>query len=295
MRYAAQHILTDPARPTAQLWRLALGLGIAVALFFAMSYSYFNLLAELVTQAEWPALAHEIDTGSTPRGMLALLGIFGLITLSLTLVLRTLHGRRLLSLVGPLRKAGRDFLRVTIALVALSVLLLILPEPEGMAPQPGLPPLRWAALLPLALPLVFIQVTAEELVFRGYIQSLLAARFRSPLVWMFLPAAAFGALHWDPQVMGANTPVYAATAFVFGLAAADLTARSGTLGAAVALHFAINVSALLITAPQGHNFGLALQLFPFTLDDPAARAIWLPYDMLVLLCAWLATRLAIRG
>ncbi|MDQ2093939.1 CPBP family intramembrane glutamic endopeptidase [Rhodalgimonas zhirmunskyi] len=293
MRYANHHMLTDPARPTAQLWRLALGLGIIVALFFAMSYSYFNLLAELVTQAEWPTLAQEIDAGSSPRGMLALLGIFGLITLSLTLVLRTLHHRKLLSLIGPMGKAGRDFLRVTTAIIALSVLLLILPEPDGIAPGPGLPLLRWAALLPLALPLIFIQVTAEELVFRGYIQSTLAARIRSPLVWMFLPAALFGALHWDPQVMGDNAPVYVATAFIFGLASADLTARSGTLGPAVALHFAINVSALLLTAPQGNNFGLALHLYPFTLDDTAARAIWLPYDLLQLLCAWLAARLAI--
>ena len=32
-----------------------------MACFLAMSYSYFNILAELVTQDEWPRLATEID------------------------------------------------------------------------------------------------------------------------------------------------------------------------------------------------------------------------------------------
>lgn len=293
MRYAAHDILVDPARPSAQIWRLALGLCLITACFFAMGYTYFNLLAELVTQDEWPRLAREIDSGSTPRGMFVILGIFGLLTLSLMLVMNQLHHRQMRSLLGNPGKAALDFLRVMIALSALGTLLWLLPEPAGMAPAPGLPLLRWVALLPLALPLILVQITAEELVFRGYLQSQLAARFAHPLVWLPLPALGFALLHYDPATAGANAPVYVLAAFVFGLAAADLTARSGTLGPAFALHFAINVSALLITAPQGHNFGLALNLYPFALDDIPARATWLPYDLMVMLCAWLAARLAI--
>lgn len=293
MRYAPYQALIEPARPSAQLWRLVLGAGITVALFLAFGYSYFNLLAELVTQGEWPRFAAELDRGSTPRAMLAILGVFGLLTLALALVLRYLHHRTLRSLIGPPERALRDFARVTVALVALGTLLWLVPEPASMSPGPGLPPLRWAALLPFAVPLIFIQISAEELAFRGYLQSQLAARFESPLVWMLVPALIFGALHYDPAIAGANAPVYALTAFLFGLAAADLTARSGTLGPALALHFAINASALLVTAPSGSNNGLALFVYPFALDDVAARAVWLPYDMAILLCAWLATRLAI--
>ena len=293
MRYAAHEILVAPARPSSQLWRLALGAALTVGLYFAMGFTYFNLLAELVTRSEWPTLQREIDSGSTPRGMIALLGIFGLITLALMLVLNQLHHRRMRTLVGPARKALTDFVRVIIALSALGTLLWLLPEPAGMAPVPGLPLLRWAALLPLTLPLIFVQISAEELVFRGYLQSQLAARFATPLVWVGIPSLVFGLLHFDPETGGANAPVYAATAFVFGLATADLTARSGTLGPAFALHFAINASALLITAPLDHNFGLALQIFPFAKDDPAAITTWLPYDLLVMLCSWLAARLAI--
>lgn len=293
MRYAAHDTLVAPARPSAQLWRLALGLGIITACFFAMGYTYFNLLAELVTQAEWPRLANEIDHGSTPRGMFVILGIFGLLTLSLLLVINQLHRRQMRTLLGNPAKAARDFLRVTIALSALGTLLWLLPEPAGMAPTPGLPWLRWLALLPLALPLVMVQITSEELLFRGYLQSQLAARFAHPVVWITLPALGFALLHYDPATAGENAPVYVLSAFVFGIAAADLTARSGTLGPAFALHFAINVSALLITAPQGHNYGLALNIYPFALNDVPARATWLPYDLMVMLCAWLAARLAI--
>ena len=293
MPYTAHEILVAPARPSAQLWRLALGITIIAACFLAMGYSYFNLLAELVTKSEWPRLAAEIDKGATPRGMFVVLGYFGLLTLSLMLVTNQLHRRQMRTLVGPPRKALLDFLRVSIALSALGTLLWMLPEPEIMTTSPGLPALRWLALLPLSLPLVFVQISAEELAFRGYLQSQLAARFSHPLIWLGLPALVFALMHYDPETFGANAPFYVASAFIFGLAAADLTARSGTLGAAFALHFAINVSALLITAPQGQNFGLALKLYPFAPDDISARATWLPYDMLVMLCAWLAARLAI--
>ncbi|WP_137702551.1 CPBP family intramembrane glutamic endopeptidase [Marimonas lutisalis] len=293
MRYAAHHLLSDPARPSAQLWRLALGVAIVVACFFAMGFAYFNLLAELVTQDEWPTLAAEIDEGSTPRGMLALLGSFGLISLSLALVLRSLHRRRFVTLVGPLPRAAADFFRVAIALTALAVLLWLLPEPDLMVPQPNLPLLRWLALLPLSLPLLFVQISAEEFAFRGYLQSQLAARFSQPVIWILGPSLLFGLLHYDPATQGANAAIFAVAACLFGLAAADLTARSGNLGAALALHLSVNIPALLVTAPAGHMYGLALGTYPFTLDDTAARAVWLPYDTLVLLCSWLAARLAI--
>ncbi len=47
-----------------------------------------------------------------------------------------------------------------------------------------------AALVLLALPLGMTILIGywEELVFRGYLQSQLAARFRSPLVWIVLPS-----------------------------------------------------------------------------------------------------------
>ncbi|WP_306005878.1 CPBP family intramembrane glutamic endopeptidase [Aquicoccus porphyridii] len=291
--YTAHRFLTDPARPSAQLWRLGLGVAIVVAIYYALGFAYFNLLAELVTQREWPALSREISEGSTPRGMIALLGSFAMIVIALAVVLPTLHGRGIFTLIGPLPRAASDFFRTGVALSALGFLLWLLPEPETMATVPNLPMLRWLALLPLTLPLLFLQISAEELGFRGYLQSQLAARLPHPAVWLIVPSLLFGMLHYDPATQGDNAPWFVLIAALFGLAAADLTARSGTLGPALALHFAINIGAILIAAPQGALNGLALGHYPFALDDTAARAVWLPYDVLMLFCSWLTARLAL--
>ena len=56
-------------------------------------------------------------------------------------------------------------------------------------------------------------------------------------------------------------------AFCFGLAAADLTARSGTLGPAIGFHLVNNALAFLLFGQAGGmDSGLALFLFP---ADPA--------------------------
>ena len=82
MRYDAYETLVAPARPSAQLWRLGLGIVLIIACFLVLGFSYFNLLAELVTQAEWSRSWHKRSTsGSTPRGMFVILGYFGLLTL----------------------------------------------------------------------------------------------------------------------------------------------------------------------------------------------------------------------
>ena len=81
---------------------------------------------------------------------------------------------------------------------------------------------------------------------------------------------------------------------LFGLAAADLTARSGSLGPALALHFANNVSALMLTSMQDHWDGLALYVFPFGPEAVEAIRAMMPVEVLVILCSWLVARIAIR-
>ena len=77
--------------------------------------------------------------------------------------------------------------------------LALLAPPERQATLAA-----WAARLPLALPAILVQSAAEELAFRGFLMQSLAARFRSALVWWLLPAALFGALHWNPAELGPN-------------------------------------------------------------------------------------------
>jgi len=76
--------------------------------------------------------------------------------------------------------------------------------------------------------------------------------------------------------------------------AADITARAGTLGPAIALHFMNNFAAILLTAPQGNFDGLALYTVPISLTDGSSIWAWAPVEFMVLFCSWLTARIAIR-
>jgi membrane protease YdiL (CAAX protease family) len=136
---------------------------------------------------------------------------------------------------------------------------------------------------------VLLQTGAEEILFRGYIQQQLAARFRSPILWMILPSALFGVLHWQPDVMGDNAIYVVAAATLFGLLAADLTAKTGSLGAAWGFHFANNVVAILIVSLDGPLSGLALYTASVDPASPEIRPLIL-LDMGTTVVTWLIIR-----
>jgi membrane protease YdiL (CAAX protease family) len=148
-------------------------------------------------------------------------------------------------------------------------------------------------LAPAGLLAVFVQVTTEEVLFRGYLMQQLAARFAHPAVWMILPSAVFGALHHDPSLGLASIWVIG-SAMLFGIAACDLTARSGSLGPAIALHFVNNASAFLLISAQDALSGLALYRLAVDLTDPTQLRNVLLIDIGVILCGWLAARVALR-
>ena len=295
MRYDRHEHLVAPARPSAEPLRLLMGMALTVLLFFGFTYVLATLLAGLVPPAVWEKLGPRIETGSTALGVLANLYIFGLLALALSISLRRVHKRSLRSLLGPWPTALAQFRRVFFFLVGLHlVLALLMPSDPTFEARLHLAPGIWLAWLPLALPALLIQTGTEELVFRGYMQSQLAARFSHPLVWMLVPSLCFGMLHLEPAIYGGNAWLVVAWAMAFGIAAADLTARAGTLGPAIAFHFVNNIAALLLIAPQDNFDGLALYTYPYSIDDTEAVRAWAPVDLMVVFCIWLAARLAIR-
>ncbi|MDZ7709121.1 MAG: CPBP family intramembrane glutamic endopeptidase [Roseovarius sp.] len=295
MRYAAYEPLVAPARPSAGLGRLGGGIALTVVVFLALSVAWSRLLPVIFGPEGWARIRPGVEAATTPVGVLINLFTFGLLIAALALSLRAMHGRGLLSLVGPLPLALRQFGRAGLALVVLYGLIALVPMPEAIEPERNLALGTWVALLPLALVGLLCQVVAEEVAFRGYLQSQLAARFASPVVWLALPALGFGLLHFDSAIYGTSGWLVMLWATGFGLAAADLTARFGTLGPATALHLVNNFSAILVAAPKGQFDGLALYVFPFSLSDAGAVTAILPVDIGMLLCAWLAIRLALRG
>lgn len=292
MTYAPHEDLLIEARKKPELWRFAAGIVLVLALWFMLGLAFDSLVLPLLI-----ALTGGGDflNGNDPTGMALLLGGFVLPIIAVALALPILHARSLGSLLGPRGRFLWKMRRVTLALVALLVVLLILPPYDMGAPvERNMPFGQWLSYLPLALGLVLIQTSAEEILFRGYLQQGLAARFQSPLIWMGLPSVLFGLGHYMPTEAGDNAWLIVAGATFYGLVMADLTARSGSLGPAIAVHFVNNVFALLILATPTSLSGFALLLQPITMEDAALRP-WLWLDFAVITVSWLAARVAIRA
>ncbi|MBO9450472.1 CPBP family intramembrane metalloprotease [Tropicibacter sp. R16_0] len=289
--YAPHEQLVRPGRAHAQLWKLVVGL-LSIGLFvFALNTLLIGVIAGAGSE-DW---AQSVLTGDSPAAMYLLLGSFGIVILAVALAARQLQHRSLSSIIGPFQQTLVQFWRVLRILVILWVVVLILPPYDMGAPlESNLPLFTWLILLPFSLLAVLVQVSAEEILFRGYIQQALAARFRSPLVWMVLPSALFALGHYLPGQAGDNAVLIALWSGVFGILMADLTARAGTLGPAIALHLFNNMIALLfISLPDSLN-GLSLFLVPYEMSDTDQLRSWLMADFAMMLVAWLAARLALR-
>lgn len=174
---------------------------------------------------------------------------------------QTLHGQSFSSVFAPPDRRPRAGLLRGFGLAAFfSGLSLLLAIAIVGPPKQSLEVGPWALMfLPLA-GLVFIQATAEELVFRGYLLQQLAVRFRSPIAWAVLPSLLFGIAH------AGNTDegwfYYIAITAVTGITLATLVWRTGSLWPAIGMHIGVNVMSLTGVGAEGILSGTQLWLFP---------------------------------
>ncbi|MFT6944074.1 MAG: membrane protease YdiL (CAAX protease family) [Yoonia sp.] len=297
--YALHRDFIRPAWPAHALWRVFVMIA-AFGVIFALSPSVFA--AMLPNQN----LADAFYEGTTAFGTLAQFASFGVVAVGFVVLLQLLHGRGFWSLVGPVVAAKRDLIRV-VSLVGFWLFVLeALPpwiETSDLAQVRDLS--TWLMLLPFALFVLFIQVGTEEIFFRGYLQQQFACLSSRRWAWMVLPSLIFGGLHFWNGNGAAEGVIWAIWAMGLGFACADLTARTGNLGAAVGLHLANNAFALLIIAVEGWPAsGLALFLYPY--QDPelyayGAEALlspWVVFQLLTMLLTilimWAAARIALK-
>jgi membrane protease YdiL (CAAX protease family) len=268
-----------------QLWRLALGtllagsvliVGVAVAVV-AGQQGAFGIMPFLNGLAT-PDRAWEV---------LLLLGTFAGLFAGALVAAAALHFRGPDSLFGPWAEWRAGFLTALGVLVPIYGVLMALTIGAGGA-EANLALGRWLSLLPLALPLLFLQIAAEELFFRGYLQQQLAARFRARWIWMWIPAVIFAVLHTNPQA-GENLPLVLLAALTFGLVAADLTERTGSLGAAMGLHFGNNFFGLLVVAAGDTLTGLALFTSPTDIGAAGPQSLSIAGSILLMLLVWWIT------
>ncbi len=281
------------ARGTQQLWRLAIGLCIAAGVYLLCNQVFYSVILTLGGHSVtfWQAL---VD-GSSPVAMYILLFSFGFMTLGTGVAMRVAHNRSAADLLGPARRTLGQFIAVLWILVPINIVIWVLPPWDWGEPfRANLSFGLWFAILPISLLAIAVQVSAEEVLFRGYLQRQLAARFNSPWIWMVVPSVLFGLGHYVPETAGQNATLIALWAVIFGLLMADLTARSGSLGPAIAVHFVNNISAFLIVSMPDEMSGLSLYLSPFSMADEAALRAWLPVDFVWMFVSWLGARLALR-
>jgi membrane protease YdiL (CAAX protease family) len=253
-----------PARRRPALWRLGLGVGVVVLVWLAVLVAVQAATLILDPSGLWWGRVARADH---PAGALVMLASFAGLLLGTVVATRLLHARPAAGLLGPPGRAARDFGRAAAATAAAYAPMLGLWALVHDS-LPGLPPATWLLYALPGLTAVALQTGAEEAAFRGYLQGQLAARFASPVAWALVPSLLFGAIHYDPTLPVANAAVYVGATATFGLLAADLTARTGTLGAAWGLHFANNAAALMLLGYPGELSGLALRLTPYGLDAP---------------------------
>ena len=282
-----------PARQRPQLWRLALGIMVVAAVYAGTLVAIFAAVSALRGTEAALHVAERLVHPDTPAATLVLLASFAAMAVAPMIAARLLHGRSAGSLFGRAPIVLRHFVAAA-AIVGAFYGAMLLVWAVFYDARPNLDPRLWLALLPLTLAGLIVQTGAEELVFRGYLTQQMAARFRSPAVWLIGPALLFGAIHYDPTTAGPNVWIVVVGAALFGLAAADLTAATGSIGAAWGFHFANNFVALTVVATEGTITGLALYVTPYAADTAGAERWVLLADFALLAMAWALCRAALR-
>jgi membrane protease YdiL (CAAX protease family) len=231
--------------------------------------------------------------GRTPGALIVLLFTFIGMALGTFAATAWVHKRPIATLFGPRAAVIRDFALGAGLLFAVSlpVALLVL---ASVSVTPGVALSTWVLFLPLAVLGLLIQTGAEEILFRGYLQQQLAARFVSRWVWMVLPSVLFGLVHYAPTETGPNTWMLIAATGFFGLLLADLTARSGNIGIAWGLHFANNVMAMLIFTTGEALDALAVFRLPAAAEAGTVMAWIIALDIAGMVLVWWIARRLLR-
>ncbi len=244
------------------LW--CIGAGAAVIL---LVWAFVTIVAFIVG-AVWSGFLPGVgDPGAfmqvflaSPGGAATALASFLGMSGGVFLAVRLVHGRPFATVLGASgRIAWRDFSRGLAAALIASALAegaAFFVDPSLRRNTIGLTAwLIWLA--PLVL-LLFVQVSAEELAFRGYLMQSLAARFRSPLVWALIPVALFTALHWDAHSPPAMKAAMLLGIGAFAVLATALVVRTGNLGAGIGTHLGLNAFGILFVAHMSWLSGGAL-------------------------------------
>lgn len=291
-------VFWTPALDRPQLWRTALGTVIVLAASLLATFALFFVAAAYFGMSE-----DDLLNGGSPMGSaLAFLSFVG-VHIGLLVSLWLLHKRGYRSLFGASGRIDwghvkQGFLFV-VAFFALNV-LIILVEPFVL-PEAMVHPViysaitPWLAWLPVAAVVIFVQISAEELFFRGYLLQQLRARSQSFWVYAVLPSLLFGLLHFDAESYGmVNALLYILTTTLIGVVGCHVTLHTGNIGAMIGVHYAVNLSTIVFGA-DGFGGGFSLVRTTAPLDGAYFTYSLVLQTGLVLLGYWIWRRRIARA
>lgn len=221
--------------------------------------------------------------------LVLLFGMFVFAFLGLWLALKRLHKKTLVSVITAYENVrwGRIFFSF-----AIWSALIIIVTVAGYFMSPGeytlqFDPSSFFTLLIIALLLLPIQTSTEELLFRGYLVQGLSQIFKNGIIPLIITSVLFGMVHMkNPEAEKHGWllmfPYYASFGFFLGA----LTLLDEGLELALGIHCANNlISSLLITSPNGVLKTDAV--FMVSAEHPMAEFItWVAMAALTFIIFW---------
>ena len=205
----------------------------------------------------WIAFRDRLQVGSVGGILPGIDTLAGFITLMLASVfffggiyiaMRFIHRRPLQTLVTPARSLAWERLLqgfgVWFGLVALMSLLETLVYPGRYVWTLDLS--RFLPFLFLAIILIPIQTSAEELFFRGYLLQEIGLHWKNVWVLSSISGLLFGLPHLLNPEATVNYPLLGFYYFAFGFCLAFITLRDGKLELALGAHAANNLFSVII-------------------------------------------------
>lgn len=286
-RYPRFQPMISAAVQKPAIWRIVAGIATAVLLLLVWLGATALALSFTESTSFSRAFRAVVEGDPTsPEGALKTLLIVAGLGFSTFLAARFWQDRSVGSLIGPGVRTLRHFVVAAAITFLIAALSFLIPSPVGAEIERNMEVAVWLWWLPFTVFALVAQTGAEEVFFRGYLQSQMAARFRNPLIWMIVPALLFGAAHYSPALPPMAGLAYFAFAALFGLVAGDLTARTGSIGAAWGFHFANNMIAIAFVALDGTVTGLGLFRSSMGIDDLAELSPWILVDLGALIFVW---------
>jgi uncharacterized protein len=250
------------------LWRYILTLALILIL---------NIISSLSLIFVGLMVTGTMDFWNWPPNLMLLAAMlpFGLSLTALWVGVKFLHGRSFLGLVTAAKKIRWKSIWLSFglwfALSCVSDLGIWLWHPGDI--HWTFKPETFFPYMILALLLVPIQTSTEELLFRGYLTQWVGYLTKGIILPLLLPAIIFGLLHsFNLEMQMYDYGILILFYVLMGLLLAWITIRSRGLEFALGLHFANNLYASLITTYPGSSLN-SPALFSYQDFDPALSLI----------------------